>query len=65
MGDRLDVMVQKYVAKLREEGGIINTDIVISGAHGILKSVNRTRLMEFGGHVRHKFMGQIINCCIE
>ena len=51
LGDRLDVMVQKYVAKLREDGGIINTDIVTSGTHGILKSVDRTRLMEFGGHV--------------
>ena len=49
LGDKLDKMVQQYVYMLREKGCTINTTIVISGARGILKSQDRTRLAEFGG----------------
>ena len=49
LGEKLDFMVQKYILKTRENGGTINTDIVISVAMGILKALDRTRLAEYGG----------------
>ena len=49
LGKSLDDSIQQYVISLRENGGIINTAIVISGAKGLLKSMNRTMLVEYGG----------------
>ena len=51
LGRKMDVMVQEYVEKLRQNGGVISTDIVKSGARGILQSLDRTSLSEYGGHV--------------
>ena len=51
LGTKLDDMVQYYISKLRERGGVINSKIVISSAKGILLSQNRTSLSEFGGHI--------------
>lgn len=50
LGEKIDCMVQKYI-KIREKSGSINTNIVIAGAKGILKTLNRTQLVEFGGHI--------------
>ena len=51
LGEKMDVMVQEYVEKLWQNGGVISTDIVKSGARGILQSLDRTSLSEYGGHV--------------
>jgi hypothetical protein len=45
----LDLIVQQYVIRLREKSCTINTPIVISGARGILMSLDRTTLADFGG----------------
>lgn len=44
-------MVKRYVADTRQVGGTIGTDTVRAGARGILMSLDRTRLAEFGGPV--------------
>ena len=49
LGKKMDDVVQQYISKLRKCGSPINTAVVISGARGILKSMDRTRLAEFGG----------------
>ena len=49
LGDKIDVMVQQYIHKLRVKGCSINTATVISGARGILKSQDKMSLAEFGG----------------
>ena len=51
LGRKMDVMVQEYVEKLQQNGRVISTDIVKSGARGILQSLDRTSLSEYGGHV--------------
>ena len=43
------MMVRQYIESIRAKGGTINTDIVISGARGILETLDRTRLSKFGG----------------
>ena len=50
LGESIDHVVQQYVLKLRECGGAVNTAVVVAGAHGIVKSMDRTRLVGFGGH---------------
>ena len=49
LGDHLDDAVQKYILDVRANDGTFNTAIVIAGAKGLLKSMNRTMLVEFGG----------------
>ena len=51
LGEKMDAMVQEYVEMIRDKGGAISTAIVKSGARGILNSLDRTSLSEFGGHV--------------
>ena len=49
MGEKLDLMVQKYILAIRERGGSIDTSVVIAAAKGIVKSVQRSQLVEHGG----------------
>ena len=49
IGNSLDEMVQKYILSIREADGIINTAIVIAGARGLIQSIDRTMLTEYGG----------------
>ena len=51
LGDRIDSMVQAYVNRVREEGGAVSSQIVIEAARGILKTVDKLKLREFGGHI--------------
>ena len=44
-------MVQKYILTIRVRGGSIDTSVVISAAKGIVKSVQRSQLVEYGGRV--------------
>ena len=48
----LDEMVQMYLKKVREQGGVITGRIVVAAAQGILISCDRSKLVEYGGHVR-------------
>lgn len=49
LGKKLDEAVQQYILKLREHGFPINTVVVLAVARGIVKSMDRTRLGEYGG----------------
>ena len=51
LGERLDEFVRKYVLKVREQGGAVNTTLVVAGAKGIVDSLDRTRLVEYGGDI--------------
>lgn len=51
LGKELDVQVQEYVKSLRENGGVVNSAIVMAGAEGIVKSYDSNLLKENGGHI--------------
>ena len=49
LGEKMDTMVQCYITKIREKGGVVNTCIVKAGARGILMSQEKSMLAEYGG----------------
>ena len=51
LGEKIDIMVQSYIKKVREAGGAVTSHIVCAAARGIVMSTDRTRLLEFGGHI--------------
>ena len=51
LGAELDTKVQKYVSVLRNNGAVINTQIVIAAAKGIVTGTDRTMLVENGGSI--------------
>lgn len=44
-------MVQAYIKRVREEEGAVSCQIVIGAARGVLKTVDKLKLREFGGHI--------------
>ena len=53
LGERLDKCVQEYVLKVHERGCAVNSAVVIAGARGIVESLDRSRLVEYGGYMSH------------
>ena len=51
LGDRLDRMVQEYLLKLRDGGGVVSARVVVGAAQGIVKAYDKSKLEEFGGHI--------------
>ena len=51
LSQQLDTKVQSYLTKLREGGGAVSARIVMAAARGILLKCDRSKLVEFGGHV--------------
>lgn len=51
LGAELDTKVQKYVSVLRNNGAVINTQIAIAAAKGIVTGTDRTMLVENGGSI--------------
>ncbi len=51
LGEDIDKRVQDYFKKVREGGGVVSARIVIAVARGLLLHSDRTKLVEFGGHV--------------
>ena len=49
LGEKMDTMVQCYITKMREKGGVVNTSIVKAGARGILMFQEKLMLAKFGG----------------
>lgn len=49
LGAELDTIVQQYIMKLRQNKATVNTAVVIAGARGILLSLDRSRLSQYGG----------------
>ena len=52
MGEMIDSRVQSYLEKVREGGGVITARIAVAAARGILLACDRSKLMEFGGHIQ-------------
>ena len=50
LGD-LDWPIQSYIRKLRAAGGIINADVVVASATGVVLSKNRALLKQYGGSI--------------
>ena len=44
-------MVQAYIRRVREHGGPVSSQIVIGAARGIVATLNKEKLKEFGGHI--------------
>ena len=51
LGEKLDTMVQSYLGKVREGGGAVTSHIVCAATCGIIMTIDRTKLQEFGGHI--------------
>ena len=51
LGEKLDTIVKNYILAVRDHGGTIDTSVVISAANGIVKSLQRTQLVQYKGHV--------------
>ena len=41
-----------YLSKTREQGGVVSASIVVVATRGILLSIDKTQLVEFGGHTK-------------
>lgn len=51
LGERIDEQLQLYLKKIREHGGIITASVVVAAARGILILQDKSKLVEFGGHI--------------
>ena len=51
LGDKIDSMVQAYIRRVHEQGDAVSTQIVIRAARGIMSTLNKTKLKEYGGNV--------------
>ena len=47
----LDNVVKQYILQLRAVGGVINVDVVMAAARGIVESKSRSMLVEYGGKI--------------
>ena len=52
LGQDLDAKVQVYLRNVRETGGAVSARIAMAAARGIMLFCDRSRLVEFGGHVQ-------------
>lgn len=50
-GEEYDEKVQLYLRKVREGGGIVSARIAIAAARGILLTYDKSKLIEYEGHV--------------
>ena len=59
-------MVKAYIKSVCEAGGSVSSQVVIAAARGILKSLDKTKLQEFGCHIdltrhwAHSFLTRMI-----
>ena len=51
LGEEFERKVQLYLGAIRESGRAVNTAIAMGAARGIILKLNRTMLVENGGHV--------------
>ena len=50
LGKKIDGMVQSYIRRVYKEGAGVSTQIVLGAANGILKTIDKHKLREFGIH---------------
>ena len=46
----MTMVVQAYLLKLREAGGVVSACIVVAAARGIVMAYDKFKLEEFGGY---------------
>ena len=51
LGAAVEVQLQLYLKKIREQGGIVTASVVVAAARGILMSTDHSKLVEFGGYI--------------
>lgn len=51
LGEDLDTMVQKYLKKVREGGGVVTARVAIAAARAVIMTQDRFKLVEYGGHI--------------
>ena len=51
LGDELEKQVKTYIGYLRERGAVVNTEIVLGVAQGIVRNHNSNLLACNGGHI--------------
>lgn len=51
LGEELDTIVQLYLKKVREGGGVVSSRIAMAAARGIVLTYDSSKLTEFGGHI--------------
>ena len=54
LGDRIDEMVKRYLIKLRDCGGVVNTSITIAGARGIILKMDKSQLVTSNKNIFYK-----------
>ena len=65
LGDKIDGMVKAYIKSIHKVGENVSSQVVIAAARGILTSLDKTKLQEFGGHIdltrhwAHSFLTQM------
>ena len=52
LGEQLDQKLQQYLTTLRSNGGIVSARVAMAAAKGLLLSLNRGALAEYGGHIK-------------
>lgn len=52
LGNKMDEQLQLYLKKVRQQGGIITASVAVAAARGIVMTVDRRQLAEFGGHIK-------------
>ena len=51
LGERLVEFVEKYMLKVWEQDGAVNTKLVMAGAKGIVECLDRTLIVDYGGDI--------------
>ena len=51
LGEKRDRMLQAYLKKVREAGGVVSSRIVIAAAKGLMMTIDQAKLAEFGGYM--------------
>ena len=54
LGDSIDRKLQLYLKTIQANGGAVNAGIAIAAARGLIMVENRSKLFEYGGHIKLK-----------
>lgn len=51
LGKTMGDQVQLYLKNIQDQGGIVTAFVAVAAARGIVMSIERWQLAEFGGHI--------------
>ena len=52
LGEELEAKLQQYLKQAQLEGGPVNLRVLVAAVRGILLAYDKSRLQEFGGHIK-------------